>query len=41
MRFLKVSFLVCLTLFRTDLLFFGAAFAGNGVTPLIFQNFIF
>lgn len=34
MRFLMVSFLVCLTLFRTDLLFLGVAFAGKEITPL-------
>ncbi len=34
-RFLKVLGLVCLALFIADLLFFGAAFAGNGLSSLI------
>lgn len=35
-RFLRVIFLVCLALFKTDLLFFGTAFAGKILSPVSF-----
>ena len=34
-RFFNVLFWVCLALFMTDLLFFGAAFAGNRLSSLV------
>ncbi len=36
--FLSVIFLVCLTLFLTDLLFFGTAFAGKRLFPFQFTR---
>ncbi len=35
-RFLRVIFLVCLALFKIDLLFFGTAFAGKRLSPVSF-----